>query len=531
VLTVSIEDEPDYLAALAPLTGSGATDFWQRSFNALLDLYDGNDQPQPYLAEALPVLNTDTWQVFPDGTMETRYRLKPNLVWHDGTPLTAHDFVFTFENAKPSLGFRTGILPFTHMASVTAADDRSLLIRWRTTYPDANVLLQGGSRFGLVPFPRHILEPLFVGASPQTVQESQYWSRDFVGAGPFKLSRWENGSLIEGTAFDRHALGRPKIDRIRFVFIKEQSTALANILAETTHVALNSLRFEHFLQVKQAWASNGKGTAGLSTVSLSTAQLQHRPDYANPRAMLDVRVRRALAYAVDRKTLSETVWAGELAVWDTIFDTRASYYPTVERAIVKYPYDLAASERLMNEAGYRKGPDGIYVGPEGKPTFVLQAASNRPEMPVLDANWREAGFDVQQQRLLPSDANDAQARASFPAVYITASGAFEVQQTAKYRTSEISSAATRWRGENQSGWSNAEFDRLVEALGVTLDPNERNQQRAQMARLLTEELPSLTLTPNPNIFAYLNTVKNVGNSTTYSTGRITWNVEQWEIAG
>ncbi|MBM2812482.1 MAG: hypothetical protein HW416_3241 [Chloroflexi bacterium] len=337
VLTASIETEPNFVAALAPISGLGATDYWQRMFSAFLDLYDGDDRPLPYLAEALPVLNTETWTVFPDGKMETRYRLKPNLVWHDGVPLTASDFVFTFDNATPSNGFRTGIAPFSAMESVTATDDRSLSIRWKSPYPDAGVLLQGATRFGLVPLPRHILESTFASGVLQTIQESPYWDREFVGAGPFKLDRWELGSFIEATAFDQHALGRPKIDRIRLLFMTDQNTAFANVLAGATDVALNSIRFEHFVQLKNEWASNRQGTAGVNTVSLSVAQFQHRPDYANPKAILDVRVRRAFTHAVDRQTFSETIWAGELAVWDTIFNPRAAYYPAIDRVISKYP--------------------------------------------------------------------------------------------------------------------------------------------------------------------------------------------------
>src|SRR5437868_3090992 len=71
VLTMSIETEPAFIAALSPMSGLAATDFWQRMFNAFLDLYDGDDNPQPYLAESLPKLNTESWVVFPDGTMET----------------------------------------------------------------------------------------------------------------------------------------------------------------------------------------------------------------------------------------------------------------------------------------------------------------------------------------------------------------------------------------------------------------------------------------------------------------------------
>ena len=290
VLTASIETEPNFIAGLAPMAGLGATDYWQRMFNAFLDLYTGEDQARPYLAEALPALNTDSWVVFPDGKMETRYRLKPNLVWHDGAPLTAHDFVFTFDNATPAVGFRTGMPPYTQIESVTATDDRTLAIRWKSVYPDAGVLLGGGSRLGLVPFPRHIVAPIFAGASPETIQESLFWSREFVGAGPFKLDSWELGSFLEATAFEQHALGRPKIDRIRLLFIRDQNTAFANMLAGSTEFALNSISFEHQQQLKREWAATQKGTAGMKVTSLSVAQFQHRPEYANPRAILDVRV-------------------------------------------------------------------------------------------------------------------------------------------------------------------------------------------------------------------------------------------------
>ena len=92
------------------------------------------------------------------------------------------------------------------------------------------------------------------------------------------------------------------------------------------------------------------------------------------------------------------------------------------------------------------------------------------------------------------------------------------------------SAERGWRGENVPGWSNAEFDRLVDAFYVTLDQNERVQQRAQMARILSDELPSIMLTDNPNMHAFRSTVKNVDTTTPYlTTGRITWNIERWEL--
>ena len=112
---------------------------------------------------------------------------------------------------------------------------------------------------------------------------------------------------------------------------------------------------------------------------------------------------------------------------------------------------------------------------------------------------------------------------------VNTSGGVETQQTALYRASEVSTAENRWRGVNLSGWANLDYDRLIDTFNVTLDPNTRVQQRAQIAKLLTENLPSIVLAPNPNTYAYLNRVKNIVGGTLLTTGRITWNIERWEV--
>src|SRR5206468_12586113 len=142
-----------------------------------------------------------------------------------------------------------------------------------------------------------------------------------------------------------------------------------------------------------------------------------------------------------------------------IFDTAADWYPVVDRAVTKYPYDPRASERLMAEAGYTKGADGVFAGPtEGKLTFVLQAPNIRPETPILAANWRQAGFDIEERPLSATQILDPQIRATSPSFYLNAASGAEVQQTAVYRGSEVMSADRAWRGENVPGFRNFEFD-------------------------------------------------------------------------
>src|SRR5439155_14076698 len=109
-------------------------------------------------------------------------------------------------------------------------------------------------------------------------------------------------------------------------------------------------------------------------------------------------------------------------------------------------------------------------------------------------------------------------------------GLSEEQQMRRFRAAEVSTPETRWRGENVSGWRNLAFDQLVAAFNVTLDPNERVQQRVQMAKLMSDEVPAIMLTENPNMHAYMSTVNNVTPKVTYSTTRrVTWNIEKWEL--
>ena len=201
-----------------------------RLFNAALTLVDDEGNPRPYLAEALPQLNSDNWKVFPDGTMETIYRLKPNLVWHDGTPLTAEDFVFAWKvYSSPDL-VTVGTRPHNAVEEVTAPDPRTVVIAWRYPYYDAGIL-----NTNWTPLPRHLLEEALPEGRDFFLNRP-YWTTEFVGLGPYRLDRGERGAFIEGSSFEGHVWGKPRIDRIPIVFIGDAEVVFANLLSGEGHV-------------------------------------------------------------------------------------------------------------------------------------------------------------------------------------------------------------------------------------------------------------------------------------------------------
>ena len=148
-----------------------------RLFNAALSMIDDEGRSRPYLAEALPQLNTPSWRVFPDGRMETTYTLRDNLTWHDGTPLTAEDFAFAYRVYKdPNLGpfNRT---PQNQMDAVLAPDPRTRDRAMGIAEPN------GGSLTfeDLDPLPSHLIESSFSDYSEGRTVARGFYERSCLG--------------------------------------------------------------------------------------------------------------------------------------------------------------------------------------------------------------------------------------------------------------------------------------------------------------------------------------------------------------
>src|SRR6266511_3254713 len=211
-LTFALRVEPIFLTTKGLRTSAATISTTTRLFNAGLAYLDESSQFHPYVAEELPKLDTDTWRVFPDGRMETIYRLKPGLTWHDGAPLTSEDYAFALRVYQMPEFAQGGLPPQALIDSIDASDPRTILIRWKQSFADADILDvtlpgdSGESPRRINALPRHILqEPLDRGDVDAFVAHP-YWSTQFVGLGPWRLSRWEPGAFIEGEAFDGHAL-------------------------------------------------------------------------------------------------------------------------------------------------------------------------------------------------------------------------------------------------------------------------------------------------------------------------------------
>src|SRR5439155_21176945 len=351
----------------------------RRLFNAYLAVHDDHGTPYPYLAEALPRPDTDSWRVFPDGRMETTYRLRAGLTWQDGAPLTADDFVFALTlYQNPALGIFSAT-PQNLVEEMSAPDPRTIVIRWKSPYPDAGDMAENT----LEPLPKHLLEqPYRAMEQDPTARDSflnlPFWTSQYIGAGPFRLDRWEQGERMETSAFDGHALGRPRIDRIIYRFTEDENTILDNVLSgEVQYTSTTSLRVNHAQILKRDWVAADRGRVLYSRNALFYNHVQYRPEYQKTPALLDIRVRRALAHSIDKQGIIDVLYEGDSTPADTFISPAEPSFAAVDQAISKYPYDPRRADQLLNEAGFPKDRDGLYA--------ESRAGRVRPGVGVLES--------------------------------------------------------------------------------------------------------------------------------------------------
>src|SRR5438874_4066758 len=211
-MNVVLIGEPRALTPWKESTTAGVFNIHEAITNGLIGS-GANSEPIPRLAADVPSPDRGTWIVNADGSMETTYRLQPNAVWHDGMPVTAPDIAFS---TKVQLDPRVEVNPIfagtlrSYGADrVDTPDDRTAVIHWTKPFGFADFL----TFRDFSPLPTHLLQPVYE-RDIEEFSRHPYWSDDsvFVGNGPYRLARWQQGVMMDLRAFNRYYLGTPKIE-------------------------------------------------------------------------------------------------------------------------------------------------------------------------------------------------------------------------------------------------------------------------------------------------------------------------------
>lgn len=455
------------------------------AFHAGLTVYNDRGDLMPWIAQKVPTLEDGDWQVSSDGRMEVTWKLRPDVKWHDGTAATTADFTLGVQIALDrDLPIRRGE-PAGLISEVLAPDQHTLIVRWKEPYTLANV--SGPTDISAAP--AHLMRELYRSGDKQAFTNHRYWTSEFVGLGPYRLGDWVLGDHLEGLAFDDYFLGRPRIDRIVVRYFNDPNALyLAHLSNDVDMTPMGSFQALHFIPFKTEWEPSGAGTA----LAVFAGSRNYRFQFRYPDSpWSDRRVRRAMVHMLDKQGLADGLVAGLSKPADTVVFPGDPLYQLVEqRGLPKYPFDLVQAQRLMEEAGWTRGGDGMYRSAAGQPFAVDIRVGNSAlvrEASAVAGLFKAAGVET-----TAAVGTDGEIRYTFPGIQ---GGPLRDnhQDLTNFITSQIGSEANRWTGSNRGGYSNPEFDRLYALSLVTLDSNERRGLIADMLKIEAEDVASIHL--------------------------------------
>lgn len=379
------------------------------------------------------------------------FKLRPNVEFHDGSPCTASDVVASFEALLDPATASPGRQNVGPIAKVTAIDKETVVFSLKSPYADLPAALA---------FPNAKVIPAAVLKSGMS-----RLSREAIGTGPFKLVKYEPERVVLVVRNDKYYdKERPYLNKIEVrVYPDTTAEGSALIAGDTDAMALvQPTEFERF-----------KSATGVDALRSASGQFCNVILGCNQKPFNDVRVRKALALTVDRKTMVDFVAEGYgQPANDNPVSAAYQYFKAQPDKIV----DIPQAKRLLAEAGYPKGLDLTLVASDN-PAIRTQLGVALREMA------KPAGFNINVQTMPHSTYLD-QVWKKGP-FYV---GFYNMQPTVDAIFSLLYTSSSSW---NETHWNNKQFDSIVEQARSSADRSKRAELYAEAQRLMSEDVPSV----------------------------------------
>jgi peptide/nickel transport system substrate-binding protein len=435
--------------------------------------YDFELNPQPLLAKE--------WSVSPDGLAYT-FHLRESVKWHDGQTFTSADVAFSIKTLKEV--HPRGRNTFLNLVDVETPDPLTAILKLSKPAPYLITAL-ASSETPIVP--RHIYEGTKVAENPANLAP--------IGTGPFKFKEWVRGSHL---VYERNPeywdQPRPYLDQLIVRFIPDAAARSIAIetgeidLAPSTPVPLSDL--ERLKEVPGI-AFEQRGYQYANGVSRIEFNLE-RPFFK------DIRVRQAFAHVIDRKVILNTINYGYgAAIPGPINPNLAKWY---DGDLKTYPIDLAAAEKLLDEAGYPRGSDGVRIRinldyvPSGE-TYPRGSEYIRQALAKVgvDATVRSQDFATYTKRIY-TDRDFDFAFEGMSNLFDPTVGVQRLYWSKNFKPGVPFS--------NGSAYSNPKVDALLEAAAIEVDVKKRVDQWREIQQILVEDLPAIDIASQPELTIY-----------------------------
>lgn len=451
-IVVALAAEP---RVLDPFSGAWHSGFVAAQiFNSLLE-FDQYLRVRPSLAESWEILPNEGAYVF---------KLRKGVKFHDGKPLTPEDVKFSFEEVISKYDI-FGALYFKNV-KVEILNESAVKIKPERFLPGVQIVLFASMDTAIVP--KHVLEG-------QEFEKSEFRVKP-IGTGPFKFVEWSKGNYIILERNENYwKAGKPRLDRIVIRFITDPAAIVAALQAGEIDYVFRGVPYEAY----DSLANNPNLDVIVSNrppYKMSLWFNTKHPILSNPD------VRRAIAYALDKEEIARRATNG-LSKPTYSFWTE-DIAPTT--GAVRYEYNPEKAEELLDKAGYPRGSDGKRF------TIELLTRTGEPEEELVSDMIRDylsrVGIEVKIKRVDFGTYLDLQSKFQYDFTLVK----YWIMPFWSYQLFH-----SAWIGKgpftNVMQYSNPEVDRLFDQWLREPDPDRQKEILVEIDRILTSELPAITL--------------------------------------
>jgi peptide/nickel transport system substrate-binding protein len=507
-----------------------------RIFYEPLGAYDPDGNIVPILAAEVPSLQNGG--VAKDGKSVT-WKLRKNVVWHDGKPFTADDVVFNWEYVMDPGTAAVTIGQYQDIQRIDKLDSHTVKIGFKDPSPFWSAPFCGPT--GMI-VPKHLFEAFKGGKSREAPTNLKP-----VGTGPYKFVDFKPGDIVRAEINQNyHAPNRPYFDTLEMKGGGDAVSAARAVIQTGEFDYAWNLQVEDDILKRMEQGGKGKVDIALGGniehIQLNTADPWTDVDgeRASPKTkhptLADAAVRQALNLLVDRAAVQEQIY-GRTGIATANFLNAPSKFQSKN---MKWEFNIDRANQLLDQAGWKRGSDGIRVKDGKRLKFLYQTSINAPRQKnqqIVKQAAAKAGIEMELKSVTASVffSSDPGNNDTYPhfysdlQMYTTTMTAPDPQRFMdQFTTAQISSKANKWSGRNVTRWSNDEYDRAWKAAEAEMDPVKRAALFIKCNDLVIQNVVVIPVVWRPRVAAISSRLREAQQSGWDSDF---WNLPNWYREG
>ena len=506
ILYVAYDRELD---VLNPFTSQMLCDLQHNVSEGLIITNDKNEFI-PVLAKEIPTFENGGVVKNADGTYDMTWHLQEGVLWHDGVEFTAEDVKFTldFVHNTPAVYNQS---EYNKIIKATIVDKYTIVFTWDDLYTFYPGIFEAM-------LPKHVLENL----SWDEIARYEPYNRgpEFIGTGPFMFEEWKSGEYIRIVRNPNYWRGEqyPLIDEMVWQFIPDQTARFNAMKSGAYHIGQ--------IEATQVKDFNVKGlhVEMIPSNVFYYVDLNVTPNGGRPELFGDVRVRKALYQAIDRKAIVDQLLEGTVEIANSPIPPTSGYHnPNISAP----KYDPENAKKLLAEAGWKDtNGDGILDKNGVKFSFTFMNRSGRADRiaiaQVVQAQLKQIGIEVNMKEYEAAAWSERWRNSNWDAQVGGWFMSSDASLTNYYHTRDGKNGSN-----NFTGMGNAELDKLMATADKTLDFDKRKVLLDKAQQIIADEVVSLYLYYRDSPWVVSDSLTNFRGSGT-NLGNW-WNAWEWDL--